>query len=627
MRDNGFSMRSLVFIKQVPEVAEIRFDQARMRIIREGVPNVINAYDRRALTEAIRLRSEQGGEVVAATMGPPQARDALVEALAMGADRAVHLLDPAFAGADTLATARVLAAAARRLRFDLILCGRYSVDAETGQIGPEVAELLDLPQVTGVCRLTVDGTQFEAVRETDEGFETLAGRLPALLTAAERLNRPIKVDDAQREAAAAGPLEVWSARDLGLPEEQIGAAGSPTWVEKIQTMSMERNAQHLSGPAGEVASALIAGLRRLGVFDIRLRARSGVGTSPARVAGPAVWAVAEAAADELRTVSLELLGGAARVAAAVGGHAAAVLIGRERMQHAPALARYGADHILVLDAPGLEEYLAEPYAAALADAIQCKSPWAVLFPATANGRDFAPRIAARLGIGLTGDAIGLQVDGRGRLVQLKPAFGGNVVAQVLSHTPPQMATVRPGMLEPLPRTPGRQPLVERLAVTAGASRLKVRDVARDEAAASHALDNPEAIVTVGAGIGGPENLPLAYDLAEALGAAVGCTRKVADLGWLPRQLQIGLTGRSVKPRLYVGLGVRGAFNHLIGMARSELVIAINRDPEAEIFKAADYAVVGDVHELVPLLIRDLQKDGLKVGQGAPAQAADSTLFS
>ncbi len=615
----------MVFLKQVPEVAEVRFDRVRMRIIREGVPSVINAYDRRAITEAIRVRDEHGGEVLAVTMGPPQAREALVDALAMGADRAVHLLDPAFAGADTLATARVLAAAARRLGFDLIFCGRYSVDAETGQIGPEVAELLDLPQATGVSRLTVRGTRFEAVRETDEGFETLAGPLPALLTAAERLNRPIKVAAAQRDAAGSKPLDVWSARHLGLPVELTGALGSPTWVESIETMSMERHAEYLAGPADEVAAALVAALRSRQVFDIRVPERRGTGAGAAQITGPAVWAVAEASAEELRAVSLELLGGAARVAAAIGGHAVGVLIGSERLQHAPALARYGADHILVLDAPPLDAHAAEPYAAAVADAIQRKRPWAVLFPATANGRDYAPRVAARLGCGLTGDAIGLQVDGDRRLVMLKPAFGGNVVARVLSRTTPQMATVRPGMLEPLPRTVGRQPLVERLAVTARPSRLEVRDIARDEAAASHALDNPEAVVTVGTGIGGPENLPLAYDLAEALGAAVGATRKVADLGWLPRHLQVGLTGRSVKPRLYIALGVRGAFNHLIGMARSEIVVAVNRDPDAEIFKAADYAMVGDLHELVPALTRSLRDAGLRVGQGQPAPAADSTL--
>ncbi len=607
-------MRQLVFIKQVPEVAEIKFDQTRKRIIREGVPNIVNPFDRRALTEAIRWRDALGGDVVAITMGPAQARAALVEALAMGVDRAIHLLDPAFAGADTLATAHTLAAAAQKLGFDLIFCGKHSVDAETGQIGPELAELLDVPHITGVTQLSLNGAQFEATRETDEGFEHLAGRPPALMTTAERLNRPIKTDATARQAAESKPIEVWTARDLGLQPEATGASASPTWVSGIERMDLERHPQVLSGSPEDVARTLIEALRQHNLFGVRSPEAQSIPIRPARVQGPAVWAVTEASVDELRRVSLELLGGGARVAGRVQGHVVGVLIGALQMRHAPALARFGADQILLLEGPGLDEYAAEPYASALVEAIARRRPWAVLFPATSNGRDYAPRVAARLGLGLTGDAIGLDVDAQGRLVQLKPAFGGNVVASVLARTEPQMATVRPGMLSTLGRTLGRQSALDRLPVTPRASRLRRLGAERDAAAVSYALDDAEAVVGVGTGMGGPERLPLAHDLAEALGAAVGATRKVADLGWLPRQQQIGLTGRSVKPRLYVALGVRGAFNHLIGIVRSEVVVAINQDPEAEIFKASDYALVGDLHEIVPALTAALRAAKLRVGE-------------
>lgn len=593
-------MRQLVFIKQVPEVAEMRFDPASKRIIREGIPTAVNPFDRRALTEAIRLRATHGGTVVAVTMGPSQARAALVEALAVGADRGVHLLDPAFAGADTLATARTLAAAATRLGYDLIWCGKYSVDADTGQVGPELAELLDLPQATGVFRLTVAARQFEATRETDEGHEVLAGALPAVLTASERLNKPLKADPAALEAARVEPVEVWTAGDLGLAPAVTGTAGSPTRVARIETMALERESRRLEGTAVEATRALVAALRQRLLFEPRAGSDPQA-VRPARLTGPALWAVSEASGDELRAVSLELLGGAAGLAGELGGHAVAVVLGAGQVRHARTLARYGADLILLLQSPGLDQYSAEVWAAALTEAIERRRPWAVLFPATAEGRDYAPRVAARLGLGLTGDAIGLQLDPSGRLVQLKPSFGGNVVASVLTRTDPQLGTVRPGMLTPFDRTLGREATLERLAVTPRRARLRRLEVKRDAAAVSHALDDPDVVVTVGTGVGGPENLAIVYDLAQELEAAIGATRKVADLGWLPRQQQVGLTGRSVKPRLYIAVGVGGSFNHLIGMLRSEVVVAINRDPEAAMVKVADYALVGDLHELVPAL--------------------------
>src|SRR5262249_1676266 len=165
----------IVCVKQVPEVAELTFDHQKRTVVRDGVKNVLNPFDRRALAEAIRIARIGGGEVTALTMGPPQAKEVLIECLAAGADAAVHLVDKAFAGSDTLATARALAAAIARRRFDLILCGRYSVDAETGQVGPEIAELLDIPHVTGVCKLSFECApgRLIAERETDDGFETI----------------------------------------------------------------------------------------------------------------------------------------------------------------------------------------------------------------------------------------------------------------------------------------------------------------------------------------------------------------------------------------------------------------------------------------------------------------------
>src|SRR5437867_2585004 len=225
-------MRIAVCVKYVPVLSALRFDPETRRLIREGVPGEVSGFDVRALLAATTLRAAHGGEVVVLTMGPPGAREALGECLALGADRGVHVLDRALVGSDTLATARALAAALRREKPDLILLGRASTDAETGQVGPEVAELLGLPQVTGVRRLTVDPSArtFVAEREIDEGFETVSGPLPAVMTAAEDLAEERFPSKAERQAAAAKPIAEVGVAALGLAAEDVGSAGSPTFV-------------------------------------------------------------------------------------------------------------------------------------------------------------------------------------------------------------------------------------------------------------------------------------------------------------------------------------------------------------------------------------------------------------
>src|SRR5512143_441619 len=197
-------MRIAVCVKYVPVLSALRFDPETRRLVREGVPGEVSGFDQRALGAATALRDAHGGEVVALTMGPPAARDGLVVCLALGADRAVHVSDPLVAGSDSLATARVLAAALRREAPDLVLVGRASTDAETGQVGPEIAELLDLPQATGVRAITVDlaARTFDAERETDDGHETVRGPLPAVVTAAEDIASERFPDKAARQAAA-----------------------------------------------------------------------------------------------------------------------------------------------------------------------------------------------------------------------------------------------------------------------------------------------------------------------------------------------------------------------------------------------------------------------------------------
>ncbi len=601
-------MKIAICIKQVPVVSMLRFDEESRRVVREGVPNEVNPFDVLAVSAVAELKRHADVEAVVYTMGPPQAEEALVQCLAMGMDRAVHLVDRAFAGSDTLATARALALALRRESFDLILCGRNSVDAETGQVGPEIAEMLGLPQVTGVRWLELDAQAGQVIveRETDEGHERLSCPLPALLTvtegvAPEAFPRPDAV-----EAARSVPIEQLSAADLSNDPSLFGTEGSPTWVGEVYSEESDRDAIVVRNEPADVSVArLMEYLEERGVFDDADDEDSGAITrGPARERGESgsVWVVAELLGGEVRPVTLELLGRASELATRLGTNVEAVLLGDAAELHAALLTAHGADVVRLVDDPRLGRYDTEIHTAILARAVAGHAPYAVLLGATANGLDLAARLAARLELGLTGDCIGLDLDDEGRLVQLKPAFGGSVVAPILSRTRPQMATVRPGILTPAAPDFSVPPDVRPLDVDDVAEpRVRLLESVSAGSAEGAELEHARAVVSVGMGIGGPENIGVVRELADALGGSLGATRDLVDAGWMPRQHQVGLSGKAVSPRLYVAIALRGPLNHTVGIRKAGTVIAVNNSPRAPIFRAADFGIVGDYAEVVPAL--------------------------
>jgi len=605
-------VRIAVCIKQVPAVSALQFDPVAKTIRREGVRSEVSAFDIRALLKAVDLRAVHGGEVVVVTMGPPPAREALLECLALGADRGVLVSDRAFAGADTLATARVLAAVLRREAVDLILCGRNSVDAETGQVGPQLAELLDLPQVTIARTLTVDpaARTCTAERETDDGIDVVTAPLPAVVTAAEDLAAERFTSSAERAAAQAKPIAVLTAVDLDVTAAHVGAAGSPTWVLGLEAVEEHRRREIIEAPTPQAqVELLVERLLGHGLFGTWTVERP----QPHRPAAPHVvtrrggrdvLVVAETRAGALRPVTFELLHKATLLAAALHGRVDALVAGADAAAHVDALAAHGAGRVLLAadDAP-----LAGPesFAALLAGVIAAERPGLVVLPATVFGRDVAPRVAARLGLGLTGECVDLSLDADGRVLQHKPAFGGSVVALIASRTQPEMATVRPGMLAPGEPRSGRMATLVRLAPRAVHERVRVLE-RRTTCAAAAELEEAAVVVGFGKGIGGPEHLPQVQALADALGGALCTTRDVTDVGWLPKQYQVGITGRAIAPQLYVAIALRGAFEHTVGVRRSGIIVAVNRSAKAPIFKSADYGLVGDWALLVPLLTARLR---------------------
>ncbi len=635
-------MRIAVCIKQVPVVSALQFDLESKTLKREGVRTEVSSFDVRAVLKAIDLRQAHGGEVVAVTMGPPQAREALVECLALGADRAIHLCDRAFAGADTLATARALAAALRREAFDVILCGRNSVDAETGQVGPELAELLDLPQVTVARTLVLDlvARTLTAERETDAGMETVIAPLPALVTAAEDLAPERFTSKAERAAAQAKPIVKLSAADLGGDARRFGSAGSPTWVLGLDAVEEQRRRELIEAATPSAAvDALVSRLLAHGLFGewaveaptpnplprerFRERGRVREGARDVLVVAETLecgsllplWGGSGGGPpphSEMRPVTFELLQQGRDLAEQLGVSVSVLLAGGDAARHVDTLAAHGAQRVLLAEDAAVTAGT-ESFAALLAQVIATERPGLVSVPATVFGRDVAPRVAARLDLGLTGECIDLTVDDEGRVLQHKPAFGGSVVALIASRTRPEMATVRPGMLVAGEPQPGRRAEVVRLTPppTADRARVTARQATCESAAE---LQEAEAVVGFGKGIGGPQHLPVVQALAEVLDGAICTTRDVTDAGWLPKQYQVGMTGRAIAPQLYIAVGVRGAFEHTVGIRRAGLIVAINSSAKAPIFKVADYGIVGDYATIVPLLT-----DALRAAKAAARQ--------
>jgi electron transfer flavoprotein alpha subunit len=601
-------VRIAALVKQIPRFEEMELGPDG-RLVRDGIDLELNAYCRRAVSKACELAAERPGSTVTViTLGPPSADDALRESIAWGLERdveidGVHVTDTAFAGSDTLATASALACALRHEGgFDLVLVGRNSLDADTGQVGPELAELLDMAFMTGVRNLALDGDRLQVRCEHDDGWLRAELRLPAVLSCAERLCEPAKVDPDGRAAVPASRIRRLRATELG--PGPWGQEASPTHVGRVRVVAATRTlVRWPDASLREQVRLAVAELGARGALDSASERAHDDARVPqgGRNAGPVIAVVVE---PDRAHLTAELLASAALLAEAIGGRVVAVTVDEPR----PAvLGSQGADEIVVLQGARVEEDVA----AGLTSWARQVDSWAIVVGSTAWGREVASRAAAALGAGLTGDAIGLEV-ADGRLLAWKPAFGGQLVAAITATSPVQMATVRAGML---PHCSPRASTAE-VSTRSVDPRGRVRVLARTRDDDLDALAEAQVVVGVGVGID-PADYPLLDPLLAVLGAELGATRKVTDQGWLPRARQVGITGRSVAPRLYVSIGASGKFNHAIGVRAARTVLCINSAADALMFGSSDVGIVGDYREVVPLLVEEL------AATPSPRAAADA----
>jgi electron transfer flavoprotein alpha/beta subunit len=586
-------MKIVCLVKQIPRPDEIEFDQETKSLKREGVPLILNPFDALAVTEAVRLRRPDD-EVIAMAMGPPQAEEALRECLGLGADRCIHLSDRAFALADTIGTSRTLALALEKEGYDLVLCGRKALDAETRQVPPEVAAFLGRPHATGSVGLELQDERLHVRRETDEGEQTIELPLPAVVSVARGEREPAPTP---RE----GRIDVWAATDLvdDLREDdkRFGQTGSPTRVLAVHDVTPERLGERV-GSVEEAAARIraLAGERPAGATAWDKPPH--LAKEPGRFYD--CWTLVELVEGRPSRASLELLAKGRELSGKLGGANVALVLGHDVEAAIEAVSRHGAEVVHVAEDAALRDYVPEPWVAAVRSIVEGERPHVLLIPATLRGRDLGPRVAGELQFGMTADCVDLGIDRGGRLVQHKPAYGGNIVSVIMGSTTPQLATVRPRMFEPLePRAGGAEVhRIELPSLPQGPTRLLEE---RKTDPPPWRLDEAEIVV----GLGPSVDLSALEEAAARGDAAIGGDRNACSAGVVPWTAEIGIKGRAVAPRIYVAVEADPGFEHLTGAVKAGVIAAIVADERSPLLDAADVGLAGGWRELAPALLEAL----------------------
>ena len=643
-------MHIVVSVKHVPDATDIRFDPITLNLIREGVPSIVNPFCLNAIEEAIRLKERLGATVTAVSMGPLQAQEGLREALAMGADQAFMVSDREMAGADTLATSYTMWKTIMKINelkpIDLILTGKVAIDGETGQVPPGLAVRLNVPIISNVIKIEkidLDTRTIVVKHRFDDGIETVKANLPAVLTITEEANRPRKFTIEGMLRAKKTKIDVWDRKAIDADPSLLGLKGSPTIVKKVFPPPGRKQGEAFDGTSDPRAAArwLVQKFIEVRVFGPSEKMGTGQGqvateilvgdpvSDSSKTNGNAVkfgevWVFVEHLHGNPAQVSWELLGEGNRLAKIYGTKLAAIVIGNNVSHLAKEAFIHGADKVYFVEDERLEDYRTQPYAVAMKQAVNKYKPEVLLVGGTVRGRDLAGSAATFLQTGLIADCTGLDVDiETGTFMGTRPDYGGNLMSTIIcpKHRP-TMCSVRPRVMKALPPTPGRDGEIIRVAPNFDAPDLntEVVDFTPIEKVGVR-LEDAQVIVSGGRGLGSAKNFYLIEELAHVLHGQVGASRAAVRSGWIGFEHQVGQTGLTVRPRLYVAVGISGAIQHIVGIMNVDYIAAINRDPNAPIFKMADFGIVGDLFKVVPALIDELKN--VSVAELAPWQKSST----
>ncbi|KAA0245309.1 MAG: electron transfer flavoprotein subunit beta [Candidatus Brocadia sp. AMX2] len=689
----------IVLVKQVPDVTQITgnaLDPETGTLKRGVLPSVINKLDTDALAFASKMRQISPGKIVCLTMGPPMAKDILIYSLTRCADSAVLLTDKALGGADTPATANPLAYAIRRIVRDMfsgnddyaVIAGMQSVDGDTAQVPPQVAEELQIPCIAYATDVEFIDDKFRIKKIVAGGNQWVIPKtFPYVITIAN-YEYPLFASFQRSRWANKFTVTNWSAEDI--KPTLFGANGSKTRVIRVfpPPKSARKNKQIFtidefvtelmmdykkggfhsafetegtdyvlpSKRAGDpfnrdyeftdkemtLFKKVAQALSKLGVIDVHQLHESLVDKiqellgekTPKRmilemfegykITQPAyagdVWVIAEHDGEKTIDVTSELLGKANSLAKSLQVKVGAVIAGHTCRHMSDGLVAAGADDVHVIEDELLKEFRPVPYRKVIAEVIEKHNPQIVLFGATPQGRVLAPMVAYRLGCGLTADCTGLDIRDNTRrgaiaiLMQTRPALGGNVMATICTiNSQIQMATARPGVMKRMKPEPSRKGNIIEHRAALSESDIDFDIVSTELSGGSAKLTTADVIVSGGKGLRNRDTYnKLVSDLSIALQEKLHCqvergaSRAAVEHGFIDRIHQVGQTGTAVSPKLYIALGISGAIQHLIGIENAGIIVAVNSDPQAPIFKHSDYYIIGNAEEIVPKIIEALR---------------------
>ncbi len=633
-------MNYIVLVKQVPDIKNIpeeAWDWEKGILKRGLLENVCNELDKQAIAFTTAIRQALQGQIVSLSMGPPFADAVLKYTLSVGADIGVLLTDRKLSGADTAATAYPLAAAIRKIEKDMfksnrnfiIISGMQSVDGDTAQVPPQVAEELGIAHIAYATSFSIDkNNHLHVKRISRQGTEIVSPiTYPCIITVTNWTCHPNATFERTRWANSQRLIQ-WSAADVVGDDSRIGLAGSRTAVFKIFSPRDVRTRKcifesDLTKLVELLRDAYHSKSTSIGQETAKVAYRLPAGKKPTYTGE--VWVFAEQEGGEINQASYELLGKARELATQVKTKVGAVLVGQNSLKLTGSLISYGADKVYLIASDQLNDFLPVPYSRVVCELLDEYKPQIMLFSATPLGRELAPRVAYRACSGLTADCTALDIidykkgmqDYTAILRQTRPALGGNIMASIITqNSKVQMSTVRPGVMQALEPDESRLGVIIRYEPPLNDSDFTVKIISSEESPATSELKDAAIIVAGGGGCKTKEGFAncipaLADCLGEFLGekAMVGATRVAVKRGFIDRSHQVGQTGQTVKPKLYVAVGISGAVQHVSGMQNSRIILAINKDPNANIFKTADFGIVGNFEEQVPKLIKILNSSG------------------
>ncbi len=691
----------IVLVKQVPDVRQITdnaFNPETGTLVRSRLASVINELDAQALAFAHKMRQDSGdrkAQIVCLSMGPPMAEEVLRYSLSRCADTVVLLTDRALGGADTVATANPLAHAVRKIVKTIfkndndyyVVAGMQSVDGDTAQVPPQIAEELGLPCIAYATSAEFKNGHFEFTQIISGGSQVVAAKKQPVVVTVAKYEYPLFATFAATRLANKTEITRWGIEDIKATD--IGVKGSKTTVirvfppgkttRKCRQLSdvnalAEVIVQNFEGGNGESDQAgaqqadqyvlpgkrkdkfdrsfegtqketedfqiLIDKLKELGITDVGQiddKAREEILTAAGKhfhkkaledmlngleLIEPSysgeVWVVAEHSDGTVHPATFELVGKARDLADSLETKVGVAVAGYKVRPFAKDLIAAGADNIYIIEDKLLEVFDPTAYRKAIADTISKYWPQIVLYAATPQGRMLAPMVSYKVGCGLTADCTGLDIKDNSRngfigiLLQTRPALGGNVMATIRTkNSKSQMATARPGVMKRLAPDDSRKGKVVEHKVELSQDDVSL-DILKTEMGSGEVNFGAEVIISGGKGMQNRDNYERLMDmLCDAVGTKLdsqverGGSRAAVEQGFIERVHQVGQTGTAVGPKLYLALGISGAIQHMIGVANTETIIAINSDPNAPIFKQCDYYIVGNVENIVPQLVQAL----------------------